>query len=401
MDFINWHGHTDASNHNNRDSIIKTNQMIDIALELGHSGVGITDHAVLSNHVKAILHLKEKRKEINKMLEVTPNSEILQDKKRKLDNFKLGLGCELYVVNRDEVNGLREDNKYIKFYHLVVLPKDFIGYRQLAKLSTIGWENSFYYRGLERTPVYKEDLRRIVEENKGHLIVTSACLGSEFATYVIEYLDSLYMKLTDRAEYCYRRIVEYIKFMKELFEDDFYIELQPNHGEQQIQYNQFALKIAKYYNIKAIISTDAHYHRPNTVGTHSIFLKAQNAERETESFYSSTYMMPVEEIREYCKYISDEDFEWIIGNTIEIGNKIEEIDLYKPTQVPDATIEFDKNHKGFFHTIKDVEILYPYIHKYVTSEYMIDKIILQQIEKGMKNLNQDCNKVNLERINKE
>lgn len=401
MDFINWHGHTDASNHENRDSIIKTSQMIDLALELGHRGVGITDHAVLSNHVKAIKCLKEKREEVNKMLETTPNNEFFKAKKEKLDNFKLGLGCEIYLLNKDEVEDLRSQNEYIKFYHLVIVPKDFIGYRQLAKISTKGWENSFYYRGLNRTPVYKQDLKNIIGDNKGHLIVSSACLGSEFATYVTEYLESLKMKLPLRAEKYHRKIVEYIKFMKDLFGDDFYIELQPNHGEQQIEYNKFALQIAKYYRIKPIISTDAHYHRPETRATHTSFLKAQNAERETDAFYSSTYMMAVDEIKEYCTYISDEDFEWIMKNTIEIGDKIEEIDLYKPTQVPDATITYDFNFRSTFECMRGLDFHYPYISKYLHSKYMIDKIILQLIEKGMEDLNQEYNQVNLERINRE
>ena len=104
MKFINWHGHTDASNHNNRDSIIKVKQMIDTALELGHSGVGITDHAVLSNHVKAIKYLKELKKDIDKKLEKDPYNVLLLQRKDKLDNFKLGLGCEIYLVNKDEVS---------------------------------------------------------------------------------------------------------------------------------------------------------------------------------------------------------------------------------------------------------------------------------------------------------
>ena len=168
MDFINWHGHTDASNHNNRDSIIKTEQMIDIALELGHSGVGITDHAILSNHIKAIKHLDKLRKEVDEKLKKEPFNVLLLQQKDKLDKFKLGLGCEIYLVNKDEVEQLRSENQKIKFYHLVMLPKDFTGYRQLAKISTKGWVNSFYYRGLERTPVYKDDLKEIVGEQKGH-----------------------------------------------------------------------------------------------------------------------------------------------------------------------------------------------------------------------------------------
>lgn len=401
MEFINWHGHTDASNHNNRDSVIKTEQMIDLALELGHSGVGITDHAVLSNHIKAIKHLKKLKEDINEKIEKDPFNVLLLQRKHQLDNFKLGLGCEIYLLNREEVEQLKKDNEYIKFYHLVMLPKDFIGYRQLAKISTKGWLNSFYYRSLERTPVYKDDLKEIIGNEKGHLVVTSACLGSEFATYVTGFLTSKNCGLLKQAKIYKEKIIKFLSDMVELFGEDFYIELQPNHGSEQIEYNKFALELAKGFGIKAIIATDAHYHRLNYKNTHTYFLRSQNAERETESFYSSTYMMTVEEIRGYFGYLEETDFEWLISNTIEIGNKIQDIDLYKPTQVPDATIGFDEEYDGFFKKIKSLSLNYPYIHKYLNSEHTIDKILLQQIEKGMEKLGEEYNKTNLERINRE
>lgn len=401
MKFINWHGHTDASNHNNRDSIIKVKQMIDTALELGHSGVGITDHAVLSNHVKAIKYLKELKKDIDKKLEKDPDNVELLEKAEQIHNFKLGLGCEIYLVNKDEVDLARENNEFTKFYHLVMHPKNLTGYRQLARISSQGWENSFYHRGMERTPVYKEDLSRFIEDAKGNMIVTSACLGSEFATYVLGFLNSRKLNLPKKMEEYQFKINGFLEHMVNLFGEDFYIELQPNFGDEQIEYNEFALQLAKYYGIKAIVATDAHYARPEFKQTHTDFLKSQNAERETEDFYSSTYMMSVDEMREYFEYMSEEDFEWLISNTMEIGAKIEEIDLFKPTQVPDATIEYDENYEGYFKKIRSLSLNHPYIYKYLTSEYLIDRIILQQIEKGMEYLGQKYNKTNLERINRE
>ena len=401
MNFANWHGHTDASNHNNRDSIIKVEQMIDVALELGHSGVGITDHAVLSNHVKAKKYLDKLKKEVKQQLEKNPYDEKLLQRKEQLDNFKLGLGCEIYLVNKEETDYAREHNEYTKFYHLVMHPKNITGYRQLAKVSSQGWENSFYHRGMERTPVYKEDLYNFINDSKGNMIVTSACLGSEFATYVLGFLNAKKLVLPKKMEEYQLKINRFLEYMVDLFGADFYIELQPNFGDEQIEYNEFALQLAKYYGIKAIIATDAHYARPEFKQTHTDFLKSQNAERETEDFYSSTYLMSVEEMREYFEYISEEDFNWLISNTMEIGNKIEEIDLFKPTQVPDATIEYDENYEGYFKYIKSLCLNYPYIDKYLNSEYLIDRIILQQIEKGMEQLNQKYNRTNLERINRE
>ncbi|MBP3905599.1 MAG: PHP domain-containing protein, partial [Peptostreptococcaceae bacterium] len=356
---------------------------------------------VLSNHVKAIKYLQKLRKDAIKELEKDPDNIELQQKVKDLNEFKLGLGCEIYLVNKDEIDLARENNESTKFYHLVMHPKNLTGYRQLAKISSQGWENSFYHRGMERTPVYKEDLKRFIEDAKGNMIVTSACLGSEFATYVLGFLNAKKLQLPKQMELYQSKIDNFLRYMVDLFADDFYIELQPNFGDEQIEYNEFALQLAKFYGIKAIIATDAHYARPEHKQTHTEFLKSQNAERETEDFYSSTYMMQVDEMREYFEYLSEEDFNWLISNTMDIGNKIEEIDLFKPTQVPDATIEYDETYSGKFRYLENLQVDYPYIHKYLNSEYLIDRIILQQIEKGMEYLSQEYNETNLERINRE
>lgn len=385
------HAHTDASNHNTRDSIIKTHELIDIALELQLVGVAITDHAVLSNHIKAIKYLKELR-------EKAEGAE-----KERLNKFKLMLGCEIYLVNKDEIDKARNNNQSTKFYHLVVIAKNKKGYRQLAKISSQGWDNSFYHRGMERTPVYKEDLEHYVrgKNNKGNLIVTSACLGSEFAQLVLAFLEAKKAGNKERMVKIELEIKEYLLYMVNLFGDDYYIELQPSFNEEQIEYNKFALDIAKFFGIKAIVTTDAHYQRPDFKKTHSDYLKSQNAERETESFYSSTYIMTEEEIREYLYYFSDEEVAQLLQNTVEIADKVEEYDLHEPTKVPNATIEYDNFRPSKFATILDLESKYPYIYKYFYSEHLIDRIILQQIEIGMEEKGQEYDTINLSRINEE
>ena len=101
--YAGWHNHTDKSNHESRDSIITVEQLIDIALELGHTGVGITDHGVLSSHVKAINHLKKIKKDIKNKLEKDPNNINLLIKEKKIKEFKLGLGTEIYLVDKKTI----------------------------------------------------------------------------------------------------------------------------------------------------------------------------------------------------------------------------------------------------------------------------------------------------------
>lgn len=302
MLYAGWHNHTDKSNHENRDSIIRVEELIDIALELGHTGVGLTDHVVLSNHIKAINYLEKLKKKMNEKLEKSPYNVLFLEQKNRLDNFKLGLGTEIYLVNKDEIDVAREHNLSTKFYHLVLLAKNKEGHRALRKISTRSWEKSFHHRGLRRTPTYKEDLQELISESKGNVICTSACLGSEFAKIVLDYSS----EPTEENQF---KIHDFLFYMYNLFEEDFYIEIQPAQVDniEQKTYNKLAIDIAKHYGMKVIVTTDAHYQRPNKRFAHRVFLNSQNVEREVDAFYGATYMMTVEEIQELMPYVGEED----------------------------------------------------------------------------------------------
>ena len=392
--YAGWHNHTDKSNHENRDSIIPVEQLIDIALKLGHTGVGVTDHGVLSSHVKAIKHLEKLKKNIIKKLEKEPTNLALLKEKERLDNFKLGLGTEIYLVNKEEVDLAREMNERTRYYHLVLLAKNKTGHRALREISTLSWEKSFHHRGLKRTPTYKEDLQEIISKYKGSVVATSACLGSEFAKLVMDYCTN---PVTENQT----KIHNFLGYMHSLFGEDFYIELQPA-GEDNLEqktYNEMALNIALHYGIKAIVATDAHYQRPEQRFAHRVFLNSQNAEREVDAFYHSTFIMTIEEIRSMLPYFSEEQVNWLLANTQEIANKIENYSLSNPTQVPQAKTEYDDEYGSKLddRILKD----YTYILDYKYSPYLIDKILLQQIEKGLEEKNISWSEEVLHRVNTE
>lgn len=384
MKYTDWHNHTHYSNLIFRDSTNKTTDLIDKAIELGHGGVGITDHGVISSHVEAIQHMKE-----------------LKQDDPSLD-FKLGLGCELYLVHREEVDKARENQLYTRFYHFIVIAKNRRGYEILKELSSRGWSNSFVYKNVMRTPVYYEDLIEILKNNEGDLVASSACLGSELSHLVLDAANELDAGGEESTGFkeAHIKILNHLKLMKNLFGDDYYIELQPSHSTDQVKYNSLVLGYAKLTGIKPIITTDSHYLRPENRLTHTAFLKAQEAERETDSFYATTYLMTVDEIRSYCEYMEEEEFAACINNTEEIRSKIEEFDLYDSTKVPNAkTIKFDKDYISTINLYTTEK--YDYIRKFIFSEHEIDKILIQQIDLGMKRKQLDYNEFHMERINKE
>lgn len=375
MAFVGIHNHTDRdSNLRLKDSIIKVKDLITYANELGYSGIALTGHDGCQSHIKAINITKE-----------------LKAKGELPSDFKTILGVEFYLVDREVVDLKKANNERIDFYHLIVLSKSLRGHEALRKLSSLSWENSFHFKGLERIPLYKDQFFEIINEYKGELICSSACLGGELGKLSLAYL-------TDGNIETKRKIHSFILSMKEAFNEDFYLELQPSFNEEQIKYNKFLLDLSKAYNIKAVVSTDSHYLKKELKIFHHYFLNSKEGDRETEDFYSSTYLMGEKEITEYLKgYIDLKTIHNLFENTIEIANKIEEYDLYKEVQIPKAVIEdFELKHLfGLFYE------KYPNIKKYAYSPYEIDRYFLYLIEEGFIKKGQVISSETLERIEEE
>lgn len=376
MKRFDCHVHTHKSNIQHRDSTNFENKIIDKAIELGLKGIAITDHAVLSAHVDAIKHMKKLREE---------NPDL---------DFKLGLGTEIYLVDRDVVSEARSNNLPTKFYHLIVVAKNYEGYRAIAELSSNAWEEAFTYRSVMRVPTYKDYFTEWAKRNAGNVIITSACLGSEFSKLVLDYAQEQTMENRGRID-------SFLRYMYGLFKDDFYIEIQPSHFDEQIVYNKLAIQIANAYGIKVVIDTDAHYESLEMKEIHSIYLRSQNAERETEQFYASAYLMGCEELRSYFDYIPDDMFNGFMENSLEIESKITEYDLFRETEVPKTTIKLDANKQSILAPIVLNTTKYPYIIKYGTSKEEIDRTLLQQIEEGIIKKNIKLDHVVLSRINTE
>lgn len=392
-----WHTHTHKSNLLCRDSTNFESDLIDKALELGLVGIGITDHGNISAHVACIQHLMKLRKEADEKVKENPGDASLIQHKKKIDEFKLGLGTEIYLVHREEVEEARANYKPTRFYHLIVIAKNKKGHYGLRKLSSNAWENSFFYRGMERIPTYYDYFIEWAKEYGNDVIITTACLGSEFSRLCLDYI----MQPNDSNQ---MRIINFVSTMKKLFNDNFYIEIQPSHYEEQIAYNQLAISVAKSMGVKVLINTDAHYLSEDMKEIHSIYLKSQNAERETEQFYASCYLMSVEHLRTYFNYLDKESFVEFMKNSVEVADKIEFYDLREEVVVPKTTIGFDERLGSILAPIimeEPFRSRYNYIYKYGTSNHLIDRALLQQIEFGLIHKKVVVDEEVLDRINVE
>src|SRR5699024_1153276 len=164
------HNHTDASNIRLRDCVIKTEELLDYAVdELGLPGLAITDHESLSNHAKAQTY-------------ITENQE-------KFKDFTLALGNEIYLVDRDKIDYARENNEKAKFPHFILIAKNNNGYLGLKEMSTKAWQNMFMYRGMERVHLYYDEIEEFMKKYKGDIIATTACIGGDLPQKLIKYHD--------------------------------------------------------------------------------------------------------------------------------------------------------------------------------------------------------------------
>lgn len=310
---IDIHNHTRYSNLRLRDALATPEQLIDRAIELGLAGISISDHETVAGHIKA--------------------NQYAQKIKDEYPDFKVILGNEIYLVDE------RPSDKH---YHFVLTAKDEIGHHQLRELSTIAWLNSYTTRGMTRVDTLKEDLKRIIDENPGHLIGSSACIGGEIGFNILELIAGESTGDNERITIAHNKIVEFILWCKEVFKDDFYLEVQPGVSQEQIVVNKRMISIAQCFGIKIIPTSDTHYIKKEDRYVHKAFLNSENKEREVDAFYQDTYLHTNQEMIEKFAIsgYSQEFVEEIFNNTMEIYNKIENYSLAHAQQVPKVEVEY-------------------------------------------------------------
>lgn len=303
------HSHTEYSNIRNLDCVNKVPNLIDYAVEIGLSGIAITDHECLSSSI-----------EVNKYA-----AKILKEH----PNFKVALGNEIYLVDE------RPNDDH---WHFILIAKDKIGHKQLKKLSSIAWMNSYYRKGIERVDTLKSDLDKIVRENPGHLIATTACLGGEFSKNILLMEQARKMNELEDADIAKTKIINLVFWLKNLFGSDFYFECAPASNKEQIIVNKKMVELAKVFDIKMVIGTDAHYLKKENRYVHKSYLTSHQAEREVDSFYEFSYLQTEEEIINNLMPSIADLYEEMCNNSMEIWSKIENYSLLHNQTIPKVDV---------------------------------------------------------------
>ncbi len=229
-DFIHLHVHTYFSI---LDGQSKIKNLVNKALKDGMRGMAITDHGNMFG-------IKEFHDIVHDINAGRKNS--------GEEPFKPIFGCEMYV-SRHGSKSLRRGKEDQSGYHLIVLAKNYQGYKNLIKLVSRSWTDGFYMR--PRTD--REDLERYHEG----LIVCSACIAGEVPKKILD------------GDINGAR--EAIEWYHSLFGDDYYLELQRHEVTDptiranretfpmQQQANKVLIELAREYGIKLICSNDVHF----------------------------------------------------------------------------------------------------------------------------------------------
>ena len=234
--------------------------------------------------------------------------------------------------------------------------------------------SSYMGKGMRRVPTYYQDLQEIISNNKGHVIGSTACLGSAIDTQLLKYRDS-------KDENLMSKIENWILKMDDIFgHENFYFELQPSHNKDQIYVNQKLIKLSEKFDIKYIITTDSHYLKKEDRKIHKAFLNSQNGEREVDEFYASTYLMNTEEIESYFSYLTEEELQLAYKNINEIIDKCEEYDLRKPLKIPELKWN---NHNKEIEKYYEYSKLMPELEKFHNSQDKADNELVWALIDGI------------------
>lgn len=292
-DFIHLHVHTYYSILDGQSPVQK---IVDKAVANGMRGMAITDHGNMFG-------VKELYNYCNKI-----NGKLKDEGK---EPFKPIFGCEMYVAHRRKSDRVKEKGD-MGGYHLIVLAKNYKGYKNLIKLVSRAWVDGYYMR--PRTD--REDLEKYHED----LIVCSACIAGEVPSKIL------------KGDMAGAR--EALEWYKRVFGDDYYLELQRHEVKDphqranretfplQQRANKELISLAHEYGIKLVCTNDCHFVDQENAEAHDHLLclaTGKDLDDPNRMLYSKQEWFKT---REEMNAIFS-DVPEALSNTLEILDKVE------------------------------------------------------------------------------
>ena len=250
MNIVHLHTH---SHYSLLDGLAKIPDLVAKAKIMGSPAVALTDHGIMYGAIEFYKACKEA-------------------------GIKPIIGCELYIARRGMQD--RDPKLDAKPYHLTVLAKDNIGYKNLIKLVSKSHLEGFYYKP-------RVDKKLLKQYSQG-LIFLSGCLVSEFG------------KAAQMGNYD-KTLSIAKEYMAMVGEENYYLEIQPHSMADQLKANSVAQKVAKTLGRPIVVTNDIHYLNKQDQDTHEVLLSINTGKDLDDSERlslkdASIYMMTPEEI---------------------------------------------------------------------------------------------------------
>jgi len=310
MGFVPLHNHSDYSL---LDGASQVPRIVERANQLGMKSIALTDHGVMYGVLELV-------------------------KTCKKYDIKPIIGNEMYIINGsiDDPQPKKE-----KKYHLVVLAKNYVGYKNLVKLTTLSHLNGMRGRGIFSRPCID---KRLLQKHKEGLIISTACLGGEIPQAILK-------GRIDVAE-------NTAKWYQKIFGEDFYLEIQDHGSVEDRVANIEIIRIGKKYGIKVIATNDAHYISNKDVGAHDALLCVLTgkliSDQKRLRYTGTEYIKGEEEMLNLFRdHIDMETIKDAINNTIEISNKVEVFELFGEYRMPKYPLLENKKAIDFLKEVSE------------------------------------------------
>ncbi|OIQ21721.1 MAG: DNA polymerase III subunit alpha [Flavobacterium sp. MedPE-SWcel] len=306
VDFVHLHNHTQFSV---LQSTISVPLLVQAAAKNKMPAVAMTDHA----NMMGAFHFVSNVLNHNKAAEAKNKEAVENGEEPQEVTMKPIVGCEFFVCE-DHTDKTRKDNGY----QVVLLAKNKSGYHNLAKMSSIAYTDGFYY-------VPRID-KKVIEQYKGDIMVLSGNLYGEVPNKILNIGEN-------QAE-------EALLWWKEIFGEDFYIELMRHGQEDEDRVNQSLITLARKNDVKLIATNNTYYVNEEDAHAHDILLCVKDGEKlatpkgRGRGFRyglpnNEYYFKSGDAMKSLFKDVPD-----AIINTQEVVDKVEVYSLYRDVLLP-------------------------------------------------------------------
>ncbi len=270
-DFIHLHNH---SHYSLLDGACRIEDMVETAVKNKMPALALTDHGNMFGAIEFHQTCKD-------------------------NGIKPIIGSEVYVAPGDHTQKVADSDTGATSYHLVLLCKNLTGYKNLMKLVSIGYLDGFYYKP-------RIDKALLAKYGEG-LIALSACLKGEVATRL----------LTQGMDRARKAALEY----RDIFGDDFYLEIQNHNIEEEAEVRSSFLQLGKSEDIRVVATNDIHYLEKEHHAAHDVLLCLQTGKEYDDPGrmrYNTheLYFKSKEEMGELFRDIPE-----VLTNTVKVAEK--------------------------------------------------------------------------------